>query len=116
MTAILDNPADFPGGADDFIDPSQPGGAAQASDVANNYDIDPNSADPLMAFIVQQPTNRENAEIDGWELNWVHFFSDALNGFGLQANATLVDGDISYDNSANPNSEDQFALTGLSDS
>jgi TonB-dependent receptor len=116
MTAILDNPDDFPGGADDFIDPSQPGGAAQASDVANNYDIDPNSADPLMAFIVQQPTNRENAEIDGWELNWVHFFSDALNGFGLQANATLVDGDISYDNSANPNSGDQFALTGLSDS
>jgi hypothetical protein len=34
----------------------------------------------------------------------------------LQANATLVDGDIAYDNSANPNSGDQFALTGLSDS
>ena len=116
MTAILDNPDDFPGGADEFIDPSQPGGAAQSSDIASQYDIAPNEDDPLMIFIVQQPTNQQSADIDGWELNWVHFFDGALNGFGLQANATFVDGDIAYDNSANPNTGDQFALTGLSDS
>lgn len=116
MTAILDNPADFPGGADDFIDPSDPGGAQQSSTVASVYDIDPNSDDPLMNFVVQQPTNQASAGIDGWELNWVHFFTGALEGFGLQANATFVDGDISYDLLADPNTEDQFALTGLSDS
>ncbi|MEQ8205189.1 MAG: TonB-dependent receptor [Woeseia sp.] len=116
MTAILDNPADFPGGAADFIDPSQPGGAAQSSAVASQYDINPNGDDPLLDFIVQQPTNQASAKINGWELNWVHFFSGALEGFGLQANTTIVNGDIGYDRLADPNTEDQFALTGLSDS
>ncbi len=115
MTAILANPQDFPGGADEFIDPSQPGGAQQSSDIATNYDIPPQPGDPLAQFLVQQPTNAENANIDGWELNWVHFFTGRLEGFGFQANATFVDGDVSYDNSL-PESEDQFALTGLSDS
>lgn len=115
MTAILDNPADFPGGAADFIDPSQPGGAQQSSDVATAYDINPDQNDPLLSFLVQQPTNAENANIDGFELNLVHFFTGNLNGFGIQANATFVNGDVSYDNSL-PQSEDQFALTGLSDS
>ncbi len=116
MTAILDNPADFPNGADDFIDPSQPGGAAQSSSVASIYDINPNSDDPLLDFVVQQPTNQASANITGWELNWVHFFTGALNGFGIQANTTFVDGDIGFDLLADPNTEDQFALTGLSDS
>lgn len=115
MTAILDNPADFPGGAADFIDPSQPGGAQQSSDVATVYDINPDQNDPLLSFLVQQPTNAENANIDGWEVALVHFFTGGLNGFGVQANATFVNGDVSYDNSL-PDSEDQFALTGLSDS
>jgi len=70
----------------------------------------------LAQYQVQQPTNAENANIDGWELNWVHFFEGGrLNGFGFQANATFVNGDVGYDISL-PESEDQFALTGLSDS
>ena len=116
MTAILDNPQDFPGGADEYIDPTEPGGADLSSDVASRYDIQPNSDDPLLDFIVQQPTNQASASIQGVELNWVHFFTGALNGFGFQANSTFVDGDIGYDVYANPNTEEQFALTGLSDS
>ena len=64
---------------------------------------------------MQQPTNAENANIDGWEVALVHFFTGALEGFGINANATFVNGDVSYDISR-PESEDQFALTGLSDS
>ena len=115
MTAILANPQDFPGGADEFIDPSQPGGAQQSSDIATAYDIPPQAGDPLAQFLVQQPTNAENAGIDGWEVALVHFFTGALEGFGVNANATFVNGDVGYDVSA-PESEDQFALTGLSDS
>jgi len=116
MTAILDNPAAFPNGADDYIDTSEPGGRDLANAVSSTYDIAPDANDPLLPFIVQQPTNAENAEIDGWELNWVHFFTGALEGFGYQANATFVNGDIGFDFLADPNTEDQFALTGLSDS
>jgi outer membrane receptor protein involved in Fe transport len=45
----------------------------------------------------------------------VHFFTGALEGFGINANATFVNGDVKYDISL-PQSQDQFALTGLSDS
>ncbi len=115
MTAILANPGDFPGGAAEFIDPSQPGGAQQSSDIATAYDIPPQPGDPLASYLVQQPTNAENANIDGWEVALVHFFTGRLEGFGINTNATIVNGDVSYDISR-PESEDQFALTGLSDS
>lgn len=116
MTTILANPGDFPGGAAEFIDPSQPGGAAQSSDIATAYDIPPQPGDPLAIYSVLKPTNANSANIDGYEFNWVHFFdAGALNGFGFQVNATFVNGDVKYDNAADP-SQDQFALTGLSDS
>ena len=115
MTAILANPADFPGGAAEFIDPSQPGGAAQSSDIATAYDIPPQPGDPLAIYQVQQPTNAENANIDGFEVALVHFFTGALQGFGINTNATFVNGDVKYDVSQ-PQDVDQFALTGLSDS
>ncbi|MDH4124066.1 MAG: TonB-dependent receptor [Gammaproteobacteria bacterium] len=115
MTAILANPQDFPGGAAEFIDPLDPGGAAQSSNVATAYDIPPQPGDPLAIFLVQQPTNAENANIDGFEVALVHFFEGALDGFGINANATFVNGDVKYDISL-PQSQDQFALTGLSDS
>ena len=121
MTALIDNGpclanTDYTGGTGSFIDPSQPGGAKQSSDIATACDIEPNSDDPLMSFSVQQPTNQASANIQGLELNWVHFFTGNLSGFGFQANSTFVDGDIGYDLLANPHTEDQFALTGLSDS
>ncbi|MDH3371750.1 MAG: TonB-dependent receptor [Gammaproteobacteria bacterium] len=108
MTAILDNPADFPGGAAEFD-----GTGDQALFVLNTYDIFPDSLDPLFIFETAQPVNNQTANIDGFELAWQHFFGDT--GFGFMANATLVNGDIKFDNAAPPNF-DQFALEGLSDS
>ncbi len=132
MTALIDNDACLENvvfqagpnagntvagsGSMGFIDPDDDGGAALSSDIATACDIEPNSNDPLMNFVVQQPTNQASANIQGLELNWVHFFTGNLNGFGFQANSTFVDGDIGYDVLANPHTEDQFALTGLSDS
>ena len=76
--------------------------------------------DPLLDFIVQQPTNQASANINGVELNWVHFFTGNLNGFGFQVNATVVDGDISYDVYRQPerprNSLPLYGLVGLVES
>ncbi len=108
MTAILDNPGDFPGGAADYD-----GSGAQAVDILNNYDVFPNEQDPLYTFQTALPVNNQTANIDGYEIAVQHFFGET--GFGIQANATLVGGDIAFDNSAPP-TFDQFALEGLSDS
>ena len=70
-------------------------------------------ADPLFQFDLSQPVNNQTAKIDGIELAWQHFFGDS--GFGFQANATFVNGDVGYDVTADPQ-EHQFALEGLSDS
>ena len=113
MAAILANPQDFPNGAADYIDPSETGGAQLALDAIALYDLDAAASDPLFIFSTAQPVNNETANIDGWEFAWQHFFGDS--GFGFQLNATVVDGDISYDVAADP-SIAQFALLGLSDS
>jgi TonB-dependent receptor len=57
------------------------------------------------------PANTDDATIDGWELAWQHTFGDS--GFGFVANATFVDGDVSYNDLS---TAEQFALFGLSDS
>ncbi len=108
MTAILDNPADFPGGAAEF-DETQ----ALADFVFINYDVAPDANDPFFTFGVQQPLNTETATIYGFELVSQHWFGDT--GFGYQFNYTTVDGDIEYDVGGDP-TIDQFALQGLSDS
>ena len=113
MAAILDNPQDFPNGAADYIDPTQPGGSEFAFDVLTTYDIFTAPGDPLMIFEVQQPVNNETANLDGFEVAVQHFFGES--GFGLQANATIVQGDVGFDNGGDP-TIDQFALEGLSDS
>lgn len=67
--------------------------------------------DPLTDFAVSQDTNVETGNLWGWELAVQHMLGDT--GFGVQANATLVSGDVA----ANVNALDyQFALPGLSDS
>jgi len=108
MTAILDNPGAFPGGASDYEDTS-----TFADGVFFQYDVAPNGSDPLYTFGVGQPVNNETATIYGWEVAAQHWFGES--GFGVQANYTTVEGDIEYDVGADP-SEDQFALEGLSDS
>ena len=129
MAAILGDPATYPTGANAYIDPSQTGGSQQALDIIAAYEIIPGpctpslttsprivcgaGTDPLFAFDLSQPVNTQTAQIDGIEVAWQHFFGDS--GFGFQANATFVNGDVGYDVRADP-SVSQFALEGLSDS
>ncbi|MEW6998623.1 TonB-dependent receptor [Colwelliaceae bacterium BS250] len=107
MTAILQNPTAFPGGAADFEE-----GQAFADTVFSAYDVFPVAGDPAFGFQVTNPVNSQSAVIDGFEFAWQHFFGDT--GFGYQLNYTTVDGDIGYDVGGAIN-VDQFALEGLSD-
>lgn len=67
--------------------------------------------DPLVEWLVAQPTNAEDKSVDGFEIAVQHMFGDT--GFGASANATFVDGDVEFD----VNSLDvQAPLNGLSDS
>ena len=56
------------------------------------------------------PANQRSATLDGCEFNIQHMFGDS--GFGVSANYTLVDSDLTYDNQLR---NEQFALEGLSD-
>jgi TonB-dependent receptor len=67
--------------------------------------------DPIATFDITVPANQRSAKLDGWELALQHMFGDS--GFGVYANITLVDSDLTYDNH---DRGEQFALEGLSDS
>jgi TonB-dependent receptor len=115
MMAVLDNPADFPGGAGDFQIDAGTGNTVDptfAVAVATAYDLFPDSSDPLMTFKTSQPVNNKEALFKGAELGVQHFFGDT--GFGVQANYTAVSSDTEFDNLGVPGVS-QFALTGLSD-
>jgi len=70
----------------------------------------PDADDQVAVFTNTAPSNGESAVVDGWELAAQHTFD---SGFGLLANATLVDSDAELDNA---DITQVFALTGLSDS
>ncbi len=82
--------------------------------LANNpgFDLVANSDDPEVIFRTNTPDNNKAAKIYGSELAVQHFFGET--GFGIQANYTIVRGDVGFDVNANP-AESQFALIGLSD-
>lgn len=67
-------------------------------------------SDEVIIWDITQPTNGEAAQVDGWELAAQLFLGDT--GFGLQANYTKVNGDISFDKT---DITSQVAITGLSD-
>jgi TonB-dependent receptor len=67
--------------------------------------------DPPVVWDVTTTDNAETGKLYGLELAVQHFFGDS--GFGIQANATLVDGDVTVDRDV---VGVQFALPGLSDS
>ncbi len=67
--------------------------------------------DPAAPFNLTIPVNIEQAQMEGWELVVQHNFGET--GFGVIANATIVDADVGYDNFS---LAQQFVLTGLSDS
>jgi TonB-dependent receptor len=115
MTAILDNPQDFPNGAADFVRSAANPLLVDANfaiAVARDYDIHAHPEDPEAVWLTSFPVNNKKASIDGLELAWQHFFGDS--GFGLQANYTIVNGDVGFNDLASPN-DAQFALLGLSD-
>jgi TonB-dependent receptor len=88
------------------------GSSAQILDMENRFDNTGEADDPLYIFAVRRPVNQEKAKIHGWELGGQYFFGDT--GFGLQANYTIVNGDVGFNNNAPPGTT-QFALLGLSD-
>ena len=67
--------------------------------------------DPLADFNVTTTGNLEVGNLHGWELAIQHMFADT--GWGVQANATFVSGDVNADREILNQS---FALPGLSDS
>jgi len=73
--------------------------------------IEGQPGDALTIFDITIPANQRDAEIDGWEIALQHLFGDS--GFGVIANYTKVDSNLSYDNAS---LNDQFAIEGLSDS
>jgi iron complex outermembrane receptor protein len=73
--------------------------------------IDPTTGE-LAQFNVTTQVNGPSAEVRGLEVAVQHMFGDT--GFGLQANATVVDTNKPYD--ANDISVSGFAVTGLADS
>lgn len=76
------------------------------------WDILDNETDPLAVFRTNTPNNGREAKIHGMELAVQHFFGET--GFGVQANYTIVRGDVGFDD-LGPTDESQFALVGLSD-
>src|SRR5690606_6029828 len=75
-------------------------------------DVISNDSDPLYSFRTATPNNGREAKIHGAEFAVQHFFGDT--GFGIQANYTIVRGDVAYQNLELP-SVSQFYLAGLSD-
>ncbi len=67
--------------------------------------------DDIASFEITVPANQRSASLDGWELALQYMFGES--GFGVSANATFVDSDLTYDNQ---DRGEQFALEGLSDS
>lgn len=80
-------------------------------DAANGVISGVAGRDPASPFNLTVPVNIEQATMKGWELVVQHNFGDS--GYGVIANATIVDADVGYDNFS---LEQQFVLTGLSDS
>jgi len=88
------------------------GSSAQILDMENRFDLAGEADDPPYIFAVRRPVNQEKAKIHGWELGGQYFFGST--GFGIQANYTIVNGDVGFNNNAPPGTT-QFALLGLSD-
>ena len=74
--------------------------------------IEPADDDPLMVWDISRPFNSADTKtVDGFEVAVQHLFGDS--GFGVAANATVVEGDVEFDVDS---LTQQTPLTGLSDS
>ena len=71
-----------------------------------------NADDPLATFTLNTTVNKRSGTVSGWEIALQHLFGET--GFGLQFNATLIDGgDTDIDRNAIGR---QFLLDGLGNS
>jgi TonB-dependent receptor len=86
-------------------------GGGQFDDETGNVIVFQNDADPLVEWLVSQPSNGDTKEVDGLEFSIQHMFGES--GFGASFNATVVNGDVEYDVTS---FAQQSPLTGLSDS
>jgi len=91
----------------------QPGNRCNPTNSAQ-CDVDPgNLADELVGiqevYSVSRPQNGESARVTGYEISITHAFD---NGFGVQANATVVDSNVEL----GADTTTSFALEGLGDS
>ncbi len=84
--------------------------APQYISTTNNAWVRADGDDPLLVWQVNRPVNDKSTVIDGIEAAVQHWFGES--GFGVQANYTMVDSDVEFDNLS---TEGQFAMTGLSD-
>lgn len=68
--------------------------------------------DPIATFRMTRPANMRSDSLDGWEFNIQQMFGDT--GFGVQANYTIVDSGLKYNNTniTTP----QYPMVGLADS
>lgn len=66
--------------------------------------------DPTQLYDVLKPVNQNQTSVNGMEFMVQHTFGET--GFGLQANYTIVDGDLEYDINLN---EQQWVVPGMSD-
>lgn len=98
---------------DDFRCNTSNSGAC-AQDSSANSPIDRVLSNPELngqfeTFVVARPQNTEAATITGYEIAWTHVWD---NGFGVTANATVVDSDTD----SNTDSSNNFGVEGLGDS
>ncbi|WP_323816461.1 TonB-dependent receptor [Cellvibrio sp. NN19] len=84
--------------------------APQYISTTNNSWVRADGDDPLLVWRVNRPVNDKSTTIDGIEAAIQHWFGES--GFGFQANYTMVDSDVEFNNLS---TEGQFAMTGLSD-
>lgn len=85
---------------------------AQGAVVNDAGAIEPTAEDPLIEWTITRPFNSPDTKtVDGFEVAVQHLFGES--GFGIAANATIVEGDVEFDvDSLNQ----QTPLVGLSDS
>jgi iron complex outermembrane receptor protein len=86
-------------------------GGGTFDDITGNTIVFQNSDDPLVEWVVSQPTNGDTRTVDGVEFAIQHMFGES--GFGSGFNFTVVDGDVEFDIES---FEQQSPLAGLSDS
>jgi len=88
-------------------------GTLSQANAMEAFDVTASTANPDYVFNVSKPINNKEAKIHGFEFGGQYFLGET--GFGVLANYTIVRGDVDFDNTLSP-TENQFSLTGLSDS